>query len=161
MLKSLLKPLKLDYINPYITDENFPDNKKRGKVELIHFNEFLSTGEVLKMLDDKGYRPATLHEMLVWAKDWKGEIVVALGSVWQSLNSGRSVGFLSSGGGESWLSMSYYDGDWGVDCRFAAVKKDDALEDDLIKYFKSKKSLGEMNIRLRAANLAYKFIKKI
>ena len=161
MLKSLLKPLKLDYISPYITDKNFPDNKERGKVELIHFNEFLTNEEVLKRLDDKGYRPATLHEMLVWAKDWKGEIVVALGSVWQSLNGGRSFGFLSGGGGERSLYLEYCGNHWDGPYCFAAVKKDDTLKDDLIKYFKSKKSLGEMNIRLRAANLAYKFIKKI
>lgn len=123
-IKQLIKSLKLNYVNSDITEENFPDDGQRGKVEILHFNEYLETDEVLKRMEEKGYRPTTLYEMLEWAKDWNGQDwIVALGSVWRDPCGGRSCACLDGGGSERGLGLIWVDDGWDGGCRVAAVRK--------------------------------------
>lgn len=125
-LATLIEPLDLDYINPDFTDEHFPyEDKGQGDVMLFHTKDkYLSAEEVLKRMNIKGLRPATLHEMLAWAKDnWKDEfVVVALGSVWTDRDGDRHVACLDQDGSLRDLDLSWCDDDWNEFCRFAAVK---------------------------------------
>ena len=125
-LKQLIKVLKLDYCNENITETNFLDDGQRGGVEILHFDSLITeTEEVITQIEEKGYRPATIYELLIWAKDnWNGkDIIVALGSVWRGLRGGRSVPYLWSGSRERILALHWFEGDWGRDYRFAAVRK--------------------------------------
>jgi hypothetical protein len=94
-------------------------------VELLSIEEDKDNDEVLEMMKMKGYRPATIHETLIWAKDnWKNENVVALGSVFTA-GGFRYVLFLWRGGsrrelGWRWLSPR---GRWGRGCLFAGVRE--------------------------------------
>lgn len=124
-LQTLIKPLKLNYVNSDITDKNFPYVKQeKGEFELLHFDKDISTEDALKEIDKRGFRPATIHEMLEWAKDnWKGEAIVTFGSVWQSPYGFRYVGCLCYYDDRRELSLYWIGYDWHDRCRFAAVRK--------------------------------------
>jgi hypothetical protein len=125
-LQKLIKSLKLDSTNSDINSENFPDDGKDGKVELIDFKESLTSEEAIKRLDAQGYRPATLNEMLKWANGWNGEdFVVALGSIWQRRDGYRLVAYLGYWFDERRLSLYWLGYRWFGHCRFAGVKKED------------------------------------
>jgi hypothetical protein len=87
----------------------------------------MSTDAVLKALDEEGLRPATISELLaVGIQHSKLQLqfpIIALGSVWQSSNGIRRVGYLSSDGGKRELGLNWLGNDWNDTCRFAAVRK--------------------------------------
>jgi hypothetical protein len=123
MLKQLIKKLKFDYVNPDITEVNFPDDGQRGKVEILYFNEVLTTEKVLEKIEKKGYRPATLYELINYVKDWNGkDLIAALGSVWQRSDGDRNCPFLCRGGTWRRLSLGWVDDGWNDSSRFAAVR---------------------------------------
>ena len=123
-LKNLIKPLKLDWVGSDVTDDNFPDNGERGKVEILQFNKSLSTEEVLEKMKKMGYRPATLHEMLSWAKEWnRKDAIVALGSIWQTPNGFRRVGCLYNHDSQRELGLCCLDRVWDDHYPFAVVRK--------------------------------------
>ena len=127
-LKILLTPLKLDYINPEITDENVPDTGERGECIVKHYGEYLSSEQVLKKLDNEGLRPVTVHEMLIWAdKGWDGKtFVVALGSVWVASDGDRCVSCLRGAAGKRHVYLRDLDSGWLKLVRFLAVRKSSA-----------------------------------
>ena len=124
-LKSLIKKNKFDWVNPNITSENFPPQGKIEEVELIDFKKALTTNEVIKLLAEQGFRPATIYELLTWSqKNWNGkDWIVALGSVWQSAGGYRRVACLFRDASERYLSLYWVEDDWRGFCRFAAVRK--------------------------------------
>ena len=124
-LQPLIKSLKLDWVNDSINDKNFPYEKTKGKVELLAFKKYISTEDALKEMDEKGFRPATIHEMLSWVKNnWNGkDWVVALGSVWQDAFGGRYVAYLCGRASERELHLYWVGGGWHGDCRFLVVRK--------------------------------------
>ena len=125
-LESLIEKNKFDWVNPNITSKNFPLQGKVEPVEeILYFNEIFSTDEILKRLDERGYRPVTVYELLTWSqKSWNGkDFVVALGSVWQRAPGHRRVACLYEGASRRPRYL-FWDGlDWLEVCRFAAVKK--------------------------------------
>jgi hypothetical protein len=72
-------------------------------------------------MDEIGYRPATLAEVLALrvAKQFP---IVALGSVWQ-FPGGRRVPCLDWDGSERSLDLGWFESGWRVIYRFAAVRK--------------------------------------
>lgn len=124
-LQQLIKKLKFNYVNSDITEDNFPDDGQRGKVEIIDFKRTISSEEALKEMGEKGLRPATVYEMLNWAEDnWNGiDWIVALGSVWRRRDGGRHVPCLGGFGSGRDLGLGWVEGDWLGFCRFAAVRK--------------------------------------
>lgn len=128
-LKDAINAGKYDWTDDNITEKNFPTNKESfgtKDMSLFHFNKDISSeNEVLKM-DEAGYRPATLMELLVIGEKYP-EIqrefpVVALGSsvkfcgvllvpvLWLD-SDGRSLG------------LDCWHFDWLSRCRFLAVRK--------------------------------------
>ena len=115
-------------MNDSINDKNFPYKKTEGKVELIDFKKSISTDDALKEMDERGLRPATIHETLQWAKkNWNGkDWIIPLGSVWQDLGGSRFCPYLDGSGSSRGLGLYWFDSDWGEVCRFACVKKNNA-----------------------------------
>ena len=65
-LKNLIELLKFDFVNDSITKENFPDDGRRGKVEIIDFEKKITSEEAIKEMDLKAYRPATAYRVIIW-----------------------------------------------------------------------------------------------
>lgn len=125
-LQPLIKKLKLDYCNENITDANFPDDGKRGKeFKLYDFKRDISSEDVIAEMEKEGFRPATIHELLIWAeKNWDGkEWVVALGSVWRDPYGNRYVAYLYGWDGKRKLDLRWYGSVWDGCYRFLAFRK--------------------------------------
>ncbi len=128
-IEELVRLGKYDWSNSDITSAHFPTKrtgKVETKVELVHFDRNISSDDALKELDKMGYRPAEAHELLAFGAkypDVQREFpIVALGSVWQGPDGGRSAVCLGRGGAGrgaylGWLGLGWDDG-W----RFAAVR---------------------------------------
>ena len=119
-----------DWVNNNITQENFP-TKRKGKAEieikLFHFNRYISSEDVIKEMDNAGYRPAELHELLVLGEkypDLQREFpIAALGSVWLAPDGNRDVPFLNRLGSKRILNLSWLELDWNGRWRFVALRK--------------------------------------
>lgn len=124
-LEKLIALGKFDYVNENITLSNFPPQEVRGAVEIFRFDKVMTTDEVLKEIDTKGYEPAHLYELLEYAKKgWDREnFVVAIGSVWRDPSGRRSCAYLGRRGSGRGLSLDWFVGGWRGICRFAGVKK--------------------------------------
>ena len=124
-LESLIKKNKFDWVNSDIVSKNFPSQGKVWNMCLVDFKKTVTTEEAIKLLEEQGYRPATVYELLTWSqKNWNGkDLVVALGSVWQNLYGNRFCPYLYRYGSERNLSLYWIDDDFSERCRFAAVRK--------------------------------------
>jgi len=127
-LSDIIVPLKLDYVNPDITEQNFPmqqgDNDPM-EYKVFHFGKSISSEIVIKEMGKENYRPATLRELLRWAKDnWNGlDRVIALGQTWfDAADGGRHVVVLDLDYGVRELDLGWFGG-WGGGSRFLAVRK--------------------------------------
>jgi len=128
-LADLISSLKLDYVNPNITEANFPaqpqdndDSKKEYK--LFDFGKGISSENVIAGMEKDGYRPATTRELLQWAiKNWNGKsLVVALGQTWLDSDGIRGVSVLLFRDGERQLRLSWFGLAWDGVCRFLAIR---------------------------------------
>ena len=107
-IQKLIKPLKFTYVNSNITDSNFPDDGRRGKeLKIFKFTDYWTTEQGIEKMKSEGYRPATVHELLLWLeKNWNGlDWIVALGSIYRGRvvcadgsTVGRDLGLGSTGG---------------------------------------------------------------
>jgi hypothetical protein len=119
-----------DWSNDNINGENFPitgEEVVETKLELVHLNKVASTKEVEAYLEENGFRPATLEELLAFGAtfpDVQREYpVVALGSSWVHRYGFRDVPYLHRRGSERNLNLSWGDSLWFGICRFLAVRK--------------------------------------
>ncbi len=128
-VESLVINGKYDWKDDNITNENFPTARK-GEVdlvlELVHFNEVLTSEEVLEVLDEMGYRPAELYELLAvgaqYPEEQKKNPIVALSSDGQRLAS-ECHPYLWIGVRGRELRCHWFGSKWGEDFRFLAVSK--------------------------------------
>jgi hypothetical protein len=129
-VEDLVKAGGYDWANSDITSRNFP-TKRKGRaevvVELIHFNRYISTDEVLRELDRMGFRPAKLHELLAFGEKYpeaqRRFSVVALGSVWLDRDGFRHVPYLDGHGSSRVLYLRWYVFGWFGFYWFAVVRK--------------------------------------
>lgn len=117
-----------NWSNSDISDAHFTaDQPHDTDVILCHFDKDMSTDAVLKALDEKGLRPATMSELLaVGIQHSKLQLqfpIIALGSVWQFSLGRRDVGYLHSYACKRKLYLTWIGHDWHGTCRFAAVRK--------------------------------------
>lgn len=127
---NMIKTGKYDWVNNDITQEHFPitgEGTIELKAELIHFGKTMSTDNVLKELDRRGLRPATLPELLAFGEKYPEKQrefpVVSLGSVWTVSSGNRRIPYLDESDSERSLYLNWYDFDWDDGCRFLAVRK--------------------------------------
>lgn len=129
--KDMIAAGKHDWVNEDITEKHFPRDKKEGKekvdLELVYYNRVMTSEQVLSELKNRGYRPATLSELLAFGVAYPEKQrefpIVALGSVWLHPGSGRFVPCLFEWCDERCLSLGRYSGGWHGDYRFLAVRK--------------------------------------
>ena len=129
-VENAVKLGQYNWTNGDITGKNFPTTRT-GKVEvvveLIRFNCAISTKDAQRELDQRGYRPAELHELLAFGEKYpelqRQFPIVALGSVWRGRVGSRGVPYLYGFGSGRRLGLHWIGCDWGEVYRFAAVRK--------------------------------------
>jgi hypothetical protein len=138
-LKEAIKECKFDYVNQGITGKNFPISGKgkhpsihSGQVkldlELIHFDKkVMSSDQVLAEFKERGYRPATLPELLAFEENYPEEQrkypIIALGSFWQYWDGRRCVPYLGRWFGGRGLILGWLEDNRSEGCRFLAVRE--------------------------------------
>jgi len=98
---------------------------------LFHFEVEASSASILAEMKARGYRPATLQELIALdlvtkIPKYQSHPIVALGSV-ANCSSGLGVVFLNNNYLGHYLDIAWYNGDWEPNYYFLAIKK---------KYFK-------------------------
>lgn len=128
-LAGMIRAGRYDWVNSDITGEHFPVNgvdTKEVVFELVHFNQDMSSDDVLRKLDKRGMRPATIEELLAFGEKYpelqRQFPIVALGSVWRRLDD-RDVPYLYRYGSERDLHLYWFEDRWSGNFRFLAVRK--------------------------------------
>lgn len=125
-LAQLIKECKFDWTNPDITEEHFPKQPVRGKVELMHFGKYISSQDAIKKMTERGLKPANIYELLEFGKENPDEQrkypIVGLGSAWHHPLGYRFVPYLDWGGSGRGLGLQWFGGGWGRNYRFACVR---------------------------------------
>ena len=118
-----------DWVNPDIIEEHFPLQKQgtqEVEIHLFHFGRTMSNEAAEKEMEAKGFRPATLPELLALGRDHpdpqKQFPIVALGSVWRRPGGDSGTPILLWYGGERYLVLRWLASDWHGGCRFAVVR---------------------------------------
>ncbi len=129
-LADMIKTGKYDQAYPDVTQEHFPvagEGTIELKAELIHFGKTMNTVNVLKELDRREYRPATLQELLAFGAKYPEKQrefpIIALGSVWTYSGGSRIVPCLDGDDSRRRLRLDWYGRDWSGSCRFLAFRK--------------------------------------
>ena len=119
-----------DWVNPDIIEEHFPLQKQgtqEVEIHLFHFGRTMSNEAAEKEMEAKGFRPATLPELLALGRDHpdpqKQFPIVALGSVWRRPGGDSGTPILLWYGRVRYLVLRWLEGDWHGGCRFAVVRK--------------------------------------
>jgi len=132
-LPYLLSKIKLDFVEPEVTEQNFPadlvDYLEEKKYELFNFGGYISFKDVIHEIE-REFRPATIREQIRWAvKNWdRKKKIVALGSVWDNPTSKHRFCFVpvlekSQKDLKCELNLYTSEFDFDGDCNFLAVKK--------------------------------------
>lgn len=128
-LAQMIAAGRYDWVNSDITSERFPI-VGTGTValdgQLEHYGRNVSSEAVLSDMDQKGLRPATMPELLVFGVKYPekqlGFPIVGLGSV--ALVCGRRrVGSLDRHDRKRYLALPWFDRVWGGLYRFLAFRK--------------------------------------
>lgn len=121
---------KYDWMNSDITEKHFPTNILRDydvEYKLFHFDRSINSEDVLKAVEQEGFRPGTLAELLALGEAQsdlqKQFTIIALDSTWQSSVGSCAVPVLGSDEGERELGLKCFWDDWDDDDRFLAVRK--------------------------------------
>ena len=135
-LRHLIDDNHFDYVNSDITEKHFPINKRSNdKVEMKVFSteelvgktKTVTSEEVERALDQKGYRTAELPEALAYAKanpdEQRKYPIVILGSVWRLWYGDRGVPYLWGHSGGRSLGLDWCGLRWVSVYRFLAVRK--------------------------------------
>ena len=125
-----IKAGKYDWKSDGITSEHFSSQETgmaEVAVELFHFSKDMETEGVLKEMEKKGYRPATLKELLAFGEKYpdlqRKFPIIAFGSVWQVPRGDRCCACLDGYASTRALFLGWVVDGWRGDCRFAAVRK--------------------------------------
>lgn len=133
-LAQMIAAYQFRFVNPNITEANFPFSGPVADVANMLTltqkdlgGQNMTTSEIEVVVDQKGYRLATLAEQLAYAKEkWNGrDLVVALGSSWVSPDGYRFVPCLyeDGAGPELYLRCDHPRLSWHEVCLFLVVRK--------------------------------------
>ena len=128
---------KYDWISEDMVEQNFsirrPTERPVSIVEivLVHINKQVGLKKVLRHLDRRGLRPATIEELLAIGEHFpnlqRQFPIVGLGSSWIGPDGRRCVPCLRQGFGnhkaKRHLRLHWCSYTWGRGYRFAAVRK--------------------------------------
>ena len=128
VLQRLIATGKYDWINPGITQKNFPvpENFVLGEdPKVFHFNRGISSEDVIKEMDKEGYSLAMIWDLLDYGaknpEEQRKYPIVGLGSVGE-VDGDRDVPFLGRHDSERGLDLTWWDFDWLARCRFLGVR---------------------------------------
>jgi len=100
--------------------------KHKLSIELVHYGKYMKSNGVIRDLNSRSLRPATLPELLAFGAKYpkiqRKFPIVALGSVAQNRLGDRYVVYLG-GSVSGRVLIMMYDGSWEGNYRFAAVNK--------------------------------------
>lgn len=121
-LSKLIADCKFDWVSPNIKDGVFPEPTEIGTdYKLYHFDRYISSEDARQEMTNEGYRPATIHELLLW-KDWNDkDLIVALGSVC-TVDGSRDVPSLGRDASKRDLNLYWWVIVCYARCRFLAVR---------------------------------------
>ena len=129
-LSEMIEAGNYNWVNQNITRENFPltgQGRHELEAELFRFNRVISSEDAIKEMDEAGYRPAVLEELLALGeahlKLQKQFSIIALGSLWRNSDCRRYAPFLRSFEFGCDLYMLSFEGDWSGGYRFLACRK--------------------------------------
>lgn len=140
-IKQAIKAGKYNWFNNNINSQNFPESEAKKSIAstqqksqvstqivlipLNRTNRTVATNEVLKELDQKGYRPANLYELLALGAQHpdlqRTNWIVGLGSSWTDSWDGHWVPCLDRYDAERHLYLGWSDSGWGGGWRFAVI----------------------------------------
>lgn len=135
-LEEMIEQASFSHLDSNINSENFSidrgnilnDRMQARFVNLIRFKKKVSAHQALTKIENLGYRPAKIEELIalsLFSEEFntKGEItIIALGSVWESENGDKVPGFYCSEiNSERNLHLSWIEGGWFPHHWFACV----------------------------------------
>ncbi|HOX21370.1 MAG TPA: hypothetical protein PKZ02_00100 [Candidatus Paceibacterota bacterium] len=129
-LDQMIESGNYDWVDSDISKKHFPI-KDQGtaelNMELVHYNKFMSSDDVIKDLDSRNLRPAILPELLAFGASYPDKqrefLIVALVSIWQDSHGFRHVAFLCSVGSKPRLALGVWDSGWHDNACFLVVRK--------------------------------------
>jgi hypothetical protein len=146
-----------DFENPNNTEAepiakvfDIGDVIRKKKSEDPNHPDSLTTQEVLDAIDEEGYRPATLEELVAYSRDyWKPDAdpktlteeervlqnaqaphMYGLNSVFSDADGRRYVPSLDWGGDERDLYAILLENDWSASSRFLVLRKASSIKED-------------------------------
>lgn len=132
-LDAMIAAGRYDWNNVDINAQNFPitgSGTSEIEIVLFRFVKSMSASAVQAELDKRGFRTATLPELLALGasqpKLQRQFSIVALGSVWRRPDGCHDVAFLDGSivaRRSLGLNCNWYGGSWSGACRFAAVRR--------------------------------------
>ncbi len=129
VLQRLIIAGKYDWVNPNFTQENFPipENFVLGAdPKVFHFNRSISSEDAIKEMDEVGYKPAMIWDLLNYGaknpEEQQKFPIIGLGSVGE-VHGGRYVPYLNRCVSGRDLYLVWWDGGWDAYCRFLGVRK--------------------------------------
>jgi hypothetical protein len=131
-IESLIKDNDYNYVNPDITNKNFPRKGKGTKnidVEFFNIKEYKTTEQILKMIEKDNLEPLTIHELLTFSIQYPDEQrkhpIAALGSAWVDPDGYRHVGYLygDADGRYCYLYWGLPERQWSPDYVFAVRRR--------------------------------------
>ena len=129
VLQGLIDAGKYDYVNPNITEDNFPVPAEfvlGSEPKIYHFNRYISSENAIKEMDKDGYRPAMIWDLLDYGaknpEEQRKYPIIGLGSIGE-VDGDREVPYLIGFDSERRLNLYRWDDVWGSDYRFLAVRK--------------------------------------
>lgn len=125
---------RYDQIDELVKEDIFPffdqeQGKKEVKFRLFHFGRFIGSDEAIYRMENDGFRPATLRELLalgeVNPKLQRRFLIVALGTSFSDLNGefvyGEIVPILAKINNRRMLGVGWKEVGWDGSCRFLGV----------------------------------------
>lgn len=128
-LADMLAAGKYSYLNPNITEKNFPVNPALYTIEgskLYHFNKRMKTAQVFVAIRADGYEPDGLEKLLAYGAEHPEEQrkypIIGLGSSWVDPGGDRNVPYLGESDRERYMDLDWDGpgGEWDEHCRFLA-----------------------------------------
>jgi hypothetical protein len=126
-LDEVVKVGAYDYLNPAITEANFPTavGPTQLQVLLVHLNRRAWMAEVTEELASHALQPGSMTELVALGA-YRPELqrqfpIVALGSDWFDAEDNYCVGYLEGDSTFRGLGLRHLNTEFGAGCRFLAL----------------------------------------
>ncbi len=129
-LAEMIQAGHYDWVSPEITADHFSvsgEGCHQRTIALLNFNRQLTSEQIIAKLDEEGFRPAKIEELLALGEAQpqlqKKFTIIALGSCWVDLSGEQLVPCLHGDDNSRILCLEAFARTWYADYYFAAVCK--------------------------------------